>query len=106
MDKAAAILIFESLASGVRLDVYRALVKAGQDGLVAGEIAEQLQLPANNLSFHLKALTHAQLLSVTQQGRFLRYRANTLLMQDLIHYLTEECCRGQPELCFDSNFNQ
>lgn len=103
MDKITAITVFESLASGVRLDIYRLLVKAGQQGLVVGEIATFLQLPPKNLSFHLKALTQARLLNMTQEGRYLRYRANMVLMQELIAYLTEECCAGQPELCFDAN---
>lgn len=102
MDTITAITVFESLASSVRLDVYRLLVKAGQQGLVVSEIAALLQLPPKNLSFHLKALTQSGLLSVTQEGRFLRYRANMGLMQELIAYMTEECCAGQPDLCFDS----
>jgi ArsR family transcriptional regulator len=101
MDKNTATSIFESLSSGVRLDVYRLLVKNSPTGLVAGEIAAALKLPPTNLSFHLKALTHAQLLNVTQEGRFQRYRANAALMQDLIAYLTEECCSGHPERCFN-----
>jgi ArsR family transcriptional regulator, arsenate/arsenite/antimonite-responsive transcriptional repressor len=100
MDNHTAAIIFESLASGVRLNVFRLLVKAGPAGLVAGEIAATLELPPTNLSFHLKALSHAQLVNVTQEGRFQRYRANLSLMQDLISYLTEECCSGQPEQCF------
>ncbi|OIN92425.1 MAG: transcriptional regulator [Comamonadaceae bacterium CG1_02_60_18] len=99
MDKTTAITVFESLASGVRLDVFRLLVKAGPPGQVAGEISAALALPATNLSFHLKALTHAQLVSVVQEGRFLRYRANMALMQELVHYLTAECCAGHPEQC-------
>lgn len=99
MNKHTATLIFESLSSGVRLDVYRLLVKAGPDGMVAGEIAAKLALPATNLSFHLKALTQAELLAVTQEGRYQRYRANIPLMFDLIGYLTEECCSGHPEKC-------
>ncbi|MGZ4970968.1 MAG: ArsR/SmtB family transcription factor [Methylobacter sp.] len=101
MDKNAATSIFESLSSGVRLDVYRLLVKNSPTGLVAGEIAKALKLPPTNLSFHLKAMTYAQLLNVTQEGRFQRYRANLALMQDLIVYLTEECCSEHPEQCFD-----
>jgi ArsR family transcriptional regulator len=100
MEKQLATTIFESLASGVRLDVYRLLVKNAPDGLVAGEIATQLALPPTNLSFHLKALTQAGLLSVTQEGRYQRYRANLMLMQDLIDYLTAECCACNPENCF------
>jgi len=99
MERGTAISLFESLASGVRLDVYRLLVKQGSAGMVAGEIASSLDLPPTNLSFHLKALTHAGMLTVTQEGRFQRYRANIPLMLDLIAYLTEECCAGQPEQC-------
>jgi DNA-binding transcriptional ArsR family regulator len=99
MDKQLAISIFESLASGVRLDIYRLLVKAGPQGLVAGEIGSALEVPPTNLSFHLKTLTHAQLVSVVQEGRYQRYRANLVLMQELIVYLTAECCAGHPEQC-------
>lgn len=101
MDKFTATTVFESLASGVRLDVFRLLVKQGPDGMVAGEIASTLELPATNLSFHLKALTQARLLSVEQEGRYQRYRANMPLMVDLIAYLTEECCAGNPQQCVD-----
>lgn len=99
MEKIAALKMFESLSSGIRLDVFRLLVKKGPNGLVAGEIAAALGLPPTNLSFHLKALTQAQLLTVEQEGRFQRYRANIPLMLDLIAYLTEECCADQPEAC-------
>ena len=101
MEKLIATQIFESLASGVRLDVFRLLVKQGKVGLVAGEIASTVGLPPTNLSFHLKAMMQAGLLSVTQEGRYQRYRANLSLMVDLIAYLTEECCSGQPASCVD-----
>jgi DNA-binding transcriptional ArsR family regulator len=101
MQKNTAISVFESLASGLRLDVYRLLVRKGREGMVAGEIASALEVPPTNLSFHLKALTQAGLLTVEQEGRFQRYRANLPLMLDLIAYLTEECCAGQPEQCAD-----
>ena len=99
MDQSTATSVFESLASGVRLDIYRLLVKTGPQGLVAGEIASTLELPPTNLSFHLKALSQARLVSVVQEGRFQRYRANLALMQELIAYLTAECCAGHPEQC-------
>ena len=102
MDKQLATTIFESLASGVRLDIYRLLVKNAPNGLVAGQIAALLALPPTNLSFHLKALIHAGLLSVEQEGRYQRYRANLSIMQELIVYLTAECCTGHPEQCFES----
>jgi len=99
MDKQTATSVFESLASAVRLDIFRMLVKRGPDGLVAGDIAASLGLPPTNTSFHLKALTHAGLISVEQEGRYQRYRANITLMVDLIGYLSDECCAGHPEQC-------
>src|SRR5665811_2155943 len=101
MEKTAATAIFESLASGIRLDIYRLLVRRCMEGVVAGEIASALDIPPTNLSFHLKALTQARLVTVTQEGRFQRYRANMPLMLDLIAYLTAECCAGHPEQCLD-----
>ena len=101
MNKEIATKVFESLASGIRLEVYRLVVKTGLEGMVAGQIASELAIAPNNLSFHLKAMTHAGLLSVEQEGRFQRYRANIPLMLDLIAYLTEECCAGHPEQCAD-----
>ena len=101
MNKEIATKVFESLASGIRLEVYRLVVKTGLEGMVAGQIASELAIAPNNLSFHLKAMTHAGLLSVAQEGRFQRYRANIPLMLDLIAYLTEECCAGHPEQCLD-----
>ena len=99
MEKTQATLVFESLSSGVRLDVYRLLVKQGPAGMVAGDIAAALALPPTNLSFHLKALTSTGLLSVVQEGRYQRYRANLALVRALIDYLTDECCSGHPEQC-------
>ncbi len=99
MEKTSATRIFESLSSETRLDIYRLLVKQGPNGMVAGQIAEALDVPPTNLSFHLKAMTHAGLLTVEQEGRFQRYRANLILMISLIGYLTDECCAGHPEQC-------
>lgn len=99
MLRETATSVFEALASGIRLDVYRLLVKKGFEGMVAGEIASTLEIPPTNLSFHLKALTQAGLLKVEQEGRYQRYRANIPLMLDLIAYLTDECCADQPEQC-------
>lgn len=101
MNKQAATTVFESLSSGIRLDVFRLLVKKGLDGMVAGDIASTLEVPPTNLSFHLKGMVHAQLVTVEQEGRFQRYRANIPLMLDMITYLTEECCSGQNKECGD-----
>jgi len=101
VEKPTATTIFESLSSGVRLDVFRLLVKKGTTGMVAGDIAAAVDVPPTNLSFHLKALTQAGLVTVEPEGRYLRYRANIALMLDLVAYLTEECCAGDPEACVD-----
>ena len=91
--------VFEALSSAVRLDAFRLLVRAGGDGRVAGEIATALALPPNNLSFHLKALTQSGLVTVEQEGRFQRYRANIRLMLDTVAYLMENCCGDNPQAC-------
>lgn len=107
MEKLIATRVFETLSSAVRLDVYRLLVRQGSAGLVAGEIAAALALPASNLSFHLKSMVHSGVLMVEQEGRYMRYRANLALMRDLITYLTAECCDGNlaqcPELLAQTN---
>lgn len=105
MNQAGAARIFESLASGLRLEIFRLLVRQGKGGMVAGEIAVALDLPPNNLSFHLKALNHAGLVSAEQEGRFQRYRANLPLMFELVDYLTAECCAGNPGECADLRCN-
>ena len=99
METRTATTIFESLSSGWRLEAFRLLVRQGPEGMVAGDIASALDISPSSLSFHLKALAHAGLVSVEQEGRFQRYRANIPLMLDLIAYLTEECCAGHPEQC-------
>lgn len=88
-----------ALASPVRLRVYRLLIAAEPDGLVAGEIAAHLALASNTLSFHLKALTHAGLLRVEQEGRYQRYRAAVEGLRSVLTYLTQHCCQDQPALC-------
>ncbi|WP_041658011.1 helix-turn-helix transcriptional regulator [Azoarcus sp. KH32C] len=99
MQKDQVLRVFEALSSGVRLDVFRLLVQAGNGGRVAGEIGAALDIPPTNLSFHLKALVQAGLLSVEQEGRYQRYRASIPLMLDTIAYLTANCCGDHPEEC-------
>ena len=83
----------------MRVRADRLLVRQGHEGMVAGQIAANLDLPPNNVSFHLKGMSHAGLVTVVQEGRFQRYRANLALMQQLLAYLTDECCAGQPQQC-------
>jgi len=99
MKQESATKVFESLSSGIRLNIFRLLVRQGPEGMVAGQISAALDLPPNNVSFHLKGMVYASLLSVRQEGRFQRYEANLRLINELIQYLTEECCAGHPEQC-------
>lgn len=99
MEQDRVLQVFEALSSTVRLDAFRLLVRAGAEGRVAGEIATALALPPNNLSFHLKALTQSGLVTVEQEGRFQRYRANLRLMLDTVAYLMENCCGDNPQAC-------
>ncbi len=94
-----ALLSLAALAQESRLAIFRHLVEVGPGGTPVGKIAEALRLPAPTLSFHLKELTHAELLSSRQEGRFIWYAVNFETMNALIGYLTENCCGGQPGLC-------
>jgi ArsR family transcriptional regulator len=83
------------LAQAQRLRAFRALVVAGAEGLNAGTLAQQLGIAPSALSFHLKELTHAGLITSEAQGRFIVYRASFNRMNGLLAYLTEHCCQGQ-----------
>jgi ArsR family transcriptional regulator, arsenate/arsenite/antimonite-responsive transcriptional repressor len=94
MEMKAAITALAALAHDSRLAVFRLLVEAGPDGLPAGRIGERLGIPPSSLSFHLKELSHAGLLSSRQQGRFVIYAADFTAMNALVGFLTENCCAG------------
>jgi DNA-binding transcriptional ArsR family regulator len=83
-----------ALAQPVRLQVFRALVVTGPAGLTPGTIAEALGMPPNSLSFHLKELTHAGLVTQERAGRNIVYRAAFDRMNALLAYLTANCCQG------------
>ena len=89
-----AIKALAALAQATRLDIYRLLVQRGPDGVAASAIAEKLGLPNATLSFHVKGLTQAGLVSARQDGRFIYYAANFRAMNALVDYLTENCCAG------------
>ena len=95
MESSAAVEALAALAQDSRLAVYRLLVQAGPEGLAATEIAERIGIPPNTLSFHLKALSHADLVLARQQGRFIYYSANYPQMDALLGFLTENCCGGR-----------
>lgn len=86
-----------ALAQETRLQVFRLLVQAGEEGLAVGRIAELLGTePNGRLSFHLKELVNAGLATSRQAGRFIYYSAHYPAMNELLAYLTEQCCGGQP----------
>jgi ArsR family transcriptional regulator len=90
-----AIKSLAALAHNSRLEIYRLLVQKGPQGLAASAIAEKIGLPNATLSFHIKGLTHAGLVNARQDGRFIYYAADYSAMNDLVGYLTENCCGGQ-----------
>jgi len=89
-----AVAALAAVAQETRLAIFRLLVQAGPEGLAVGQIGETLNVAPATLSFHLKELTHADLITPQQAGRFIYYRANYATMNGLIAYLTENCCRG------------
>lgn len=94
MEEADVIRSLAALAQPLRLQVYRALVVVGRDGLTPGTIAEALGVPAATLSFHLKELANAGLVTQERASRNLIYRADVGRMNALLGYLTENCCQG------------
>jgi DNA-binding transcriptional ArsR family regulator len=99
MEKTNAVAVLAALAHDSRLDVFRLLVQAGLNGLQPGTMAERLGLPAATLSFHLTQLRHAGLVTFRREGRSLLYVAEYATMNDLLAYLTENCCKGDAAGC-------
>lgn len=99
MEKEDALRALAALGQETRLDVFRLLVKAGQDGLAAGAISQTLGVRANTLSTHLAALTRSGLVQAERDGRSIHYRVDLEEMAGLVTYLLQDCCGGDPELC-------
>src|SRR5690349_2953878 len=99
MEKSGAVTALAALAQDSRLDVFRLLVQAGAGGLPAGQIAERLGVPSATLSFHLNQLRQAGLVTFRREGRSLIYLAGYDTMNDLLAYLTENCCQGDAAAC-------
>ena len=99
MDKTAALAALAALGQETRLDIFRLLVQAGQEGVPAGEVATRLGAVQNTASAHLKILSHAGLVLDERDGRVVRYVADMTGFRDLLAYLMEDCCNGAPELC-------
>ncbi len=95
MNEKAAVAALAALAQEARLRVFRALVGAGPEGMTPGALSAMLDIPASTLSFHLKELVHAELVSAERDGRHLHYRPALTQMDALLAYLTAHCCQGQ-----------
>ncbi len=95
MEASDVVKSLAALAQPVRLQVFRALVVAGPEGLTPGTLVEALAVPGTGLSFHLKELVHSGLVTQERNGRNLIYRAAFERMNALIGYLTENCCEGE-----------
>ncbi len=99
MESDQAVIALAALAQGTRLAVYRLLVRAGPAGLNVGEINEALDVAPATLSFHLKELAHAGLIESRQEGRFIRCSASFERMNELLGFLTENCCETSGAAC-------
>lgn len=104
MNEQAAVAALAALAQEARLRVFRALVGAGPGGMTPSALSAMLDIPGSTLSFHLKELAHAGLVSVEREGRNLHYRPALGQMNDLLSYLTDHCCMGRS--CTPSRFRR
>ena len=96
MDTKEVLAALAAIAQESRLAIFRLLVQMGPEGMAATKIAEQLDIAPSSLSFHLKELTHAKLITSRSEGRFIIYSTDVVVMNGLIGYLTENCCGGVP----------
>ena len=99
MEIKAAVSSLSALAQETRLAVFRLLVQAGPEGVPAGAVSTKLEVAPATLSFHLKELSHAGLVTARQEGRFIYYAADFEHMAALMSFLTQNCCQGMPEEC-------
>ena len=99
MKQEQAISAFAALAQPTRLDVFRLLMEHEPDGLPAGEVARQMNVPHNTMSTHLAILTRAGLIEAERQSRSIIYRAKLDAVRALTGFLVKDCCGGRPEIC-------
>jgi len=99
MDIKSAVQSFGALAQETRLEVVRLLVRAGVDGMSAGEIAQELEVRQNTMSSHLLILVNAGLLESQRDGRSIIYRVQFKGLRQVLKFLVEDCCQGKPEDC-------
>lgn len=99
MDQGQAQSAFAALSQETRLGIVRMLVKAGPVGMAAGAIAERAEVSSSNVSFHLKELEHAGLVSQRRESRSIIYSAHYDALRGIIEFLMKDCCAGHPEIC-------
>jgi DNA-binding transcriptional ArsR family regulator len=99
MERRQALSAFAALSQDTRLSIVRLLVKAGADGIAAGEVADEVGVSASNLSFHLKELQRAGLIEARREARSIIYSADYGGLRGLIGFLMKDCCGGRPEIC-------
>jgi DNA-binding transcriptional ArsR family regulator len=99
MDERQALIVFGALSQETRLRLLRLLVIAGPDGIAAGALAEKVDVSPSNVSFHLKELERAGLVTTRRDARFIVYSAEYDALSGLLRFLMEDCCSGRPEIC-------
>lgn len=99
MDTNDALAGLSALAHDGRLSIFRLLVKAGPDGLAAGDIAQRLNTQPSTMSAQLLVLSNAGLVHARREGRSIIYAADFGKMGALLEFLTKDCCGGRPEIC-------
>jgi ArsR family transcriptional regulator, arsenate/arsenite/antimonite-responsive transcriptional repressor len=99
MEIKPAVAALGALAQETRLSIYRLLVEAGRDGESVGHIGETLKVPGATLSFHLKELARAGLVTTRQERQFIYYAVDFERMAELMTFLTQNCCQGMPQKC-------
>lgn len=99
IESSQVVIALSALAQATRLAIFRLLVVSGPQGLAAGRVADTLQVSPATLSFHLKTLHHAGLIESRQEGRYIYYLANFAVMNEMLAYLTENCCAGEALQC-------
>ncbi|MHA6323793.1 ArsR/SmtB family transcription factor [Roseivivax sp. CAU 1753] len=99
MDNNLALEAFAALSQQTRLDAFRLLIKAGEDGMSAGDIGETLGVRQNTMSANLSILARSGLIRNTREGRSVRYFADMNGVRGLLAFLMEDCCAGRPDLC-------
>jgi DNA-binding transcriptional ArsR family regulator len=99
MNQSQALRGFAALSQETRLAIVRLLVRAGPDGLAAGAVAEEVDASPSNVSFHLKDLEHAGLITARRESRSIIYTADYDALRGLIAFLMKDCCGGRPEIC-------